>query len=347
MTRTSFGTTPQGATVERFTIRGDNGIIAKVSSYGATLVELHAPDREGRSTDVVLGFDSVDGYLTDTNPYFGATVGRVANRIAGAAFTLGDQDFRLAANEGPHHLHGGVERSFDKVLWELVSVDDTHVELRYVSAAGEEGYPGRVEASTRYELEGDTLTIEYRATTDATTPLNMTNHSYFNLSGAGSGSILQHELQLAADVSSAVDDELLPTGENLPVEGTPLDFRSPRVIGERIGELLSVPGALGYDHNFVLRGEVDGLRAAAVLHDPASGRVLELTTNQPCLQFYSGNRIDETIDGKNGERYERHGALCLEPQQFPDAVHHPEFPSILIEPGQTYRNVSRYRLTTA
>lgn len=343
MTGEPFGTTSAGEPARLYTLQARQGIVAKFTNYGATLVQLHTPDRSGALRDVVLGFDSVEGYESSENPYFGATVGRVANRIAYGAFTVGGQAYTLSQNEPPHHLHGGVARSFDKVLWRTVHADERTVEMRYVSPAGEEGYPGQVEASATYRLTDDALVVEYRAATAAVTPLNMTNHAYFNLAGAGGGTILDHELQILADDYTEVDEALIPTGETRGISGTALDFRARRRIGERIGELLDVPGALGYDHNFVLRGAPGQRRLAAVLRDPSSGRVLELSTDQPCLQFYSGNRLHAGIVGKQGQRYGSHAALCLEPQHAPDAVHHPQFPTVLVEPGRLYTHVSEYR----
>lgn len=346
MTGEPFGTTSAGEPARLYTLDNRQGVVATLTDYGATLVQLHTPDRNGALDDVVLGFDSVEGYQSPENPYFGATVGRVANRIAYGTFTLDGQEHKLAQNEPPHHLHGGAERSFDKVRWRTIHADERTVEMRYVSPAGEEGYPGQVEASAIYRLTDEALVIEYRAATDAVTPLNMTNHAYFNLAGAGSGTILDHELQILADHYTEVDDQLIPTGETTGLSGTALDFRERTRIGERIGELLEVPGALGYDHNWVLRGEPGQRRLAAVLRDPASGRVMELSTDQPCLQFYSGNRLDDRIVGKQGQPYGLHGALCLEPQHAPDSVHHPQFPTVLLEPGRLYTHVSEYRFRT-
>ena len=343
---TPFGTTAAGDEARLFTLRSGTGFTARVSDYGATLVELHVPDRGGEFADVVLGFDSVDGYASARNPYFGATIGRVANRIAHGTFVIAGDTYNLARNESPHHLHGGVSRSFDKVSWQVLEAGERHLKLRYLSAAGEEGYPGEVAATAEYRLTDDALVVEYQATTDVVTPVNMTNHAYFNLAGAGSGTILDHELQVRADTYTEVDDELIPTGEVRPVDDTPLDFRSLRRIGERLGQLSVVPGALGYDHNFVLRDGVDASSPAAVLRDPVSGRILELSTDQPCLQFYSGNRLDPPVDGKAGQQYGLHGALCLEPQRAPDAVNHPGFGAILLEPGSEYRHTSHYRFAT-
>lgn len=347
MLQRAFGTAPCGQPVTLFTLEGEGGRVARVTDHGATLVELHAPDRHGVTADVVCGFDRVDGYLSADNPYFGATIGRVANRIAYGRLPLQGSTYELAVNEPPHHLHGGAERSFDKVRWETLEQRSDEVVFRYISPDGEEGYPGEVETIASYRMDGDALVVEYRATSAAVTPLNLTNHAYLNLAGAGSGAVLGHELLLHADAYSEVDAQLIPTGRVLPVEGTPLDLREPRQIARGVAALREVPGAGGFDHNLVLRGTPGELRPAAVLHEPVSGRVLELSTDQPCLQLYSGNRMAPPITGKQGRVYGRHGALCLEPQGFPDAVNHPHLPSVLLEPGRVYVHRSRYRLTTA
>ena len=345
MASRSFGSYPDGREARLYAIEGDGGRLARVTDHGATLVELHAPDRDGALADVVCGFDALEGYLSAANPYFGATVGRVANRIAHGRFALGGTTYQLAINEPPHHLHGGAERSFDKVLWEVVEPARDAVTFRYRSPDREEGYPGNVEVLATYRFQGDTLAVTYQATTDATTPINLTNHAYLNLAGAGHDDVLGHQLAVRADTTSEVDGELIPTGRLLPVEGTPLDLRAPRPLGEGVAALRDVPGAVGYDHNLVLQGVRGELRDAAVLHDPGSGRILELATDQACLQLYSGNRMHPPITGKQGRVYGLHGAVCLEPQGFPDAVNHPQLPSVLVQPGQVYEHRSRYRLT--
>lgn len=336
----AFGTTRQGEQARLFTLHGEGGVVAKVSDFGATLVELHLPDRDGTTADVVLGFDTVEGYTSDANAYFGATVGRVANRIAGAEFELDGVRYVLASNEPPHHLHGGAERPFSHVMWRLTHLDDGSVELVHESPAGEEGYPGRVEATARYRVTGTGLEVRYAAVCDAATPVNMTNHTYWNLAGAGTGTVLDHELQVQAGHYTPCDDELIPTGGTEPVSGTPLDLRRSQPIGARIGELEHI-GAMGYDHNLVIDGEPGRARTAARLRDPGSGRVLELITDQPGLQVYSGNRLDDVV-GKAGRNYERNGGLCLEPQYHPDALHRPEFPSIVLRPGEVYEHLTLF-----
>ena len=363
-----FADPARDPSVRLLTLASDAGLVARVTNHGATLVGLDVPDRDGVAADVLLGFDTVDGYRSPANPYFGATIGRVANRIGFGRFSIAGEQFQLATNLPPHHLHGGATRSFDKVLWEVVSADDQQVTLRYTSPDGEEGYPGDVEVAATYRLTDSQLHVTYVATTDRTTPINLTNHAYLNLGGAGSGDVLDHELQILADRTTRVDDQLIPTGDETAVLGTPLDFRQPWRVGERIGALTDVPGAHGYDHNFVLGPGVGGrsgtsqacachlrhapddstaaTRRAAVLRHPPSGRVLELATNQPCLQFYSGNGLNG-IDGKHGARYDRHAALCLEPQHAPDSVNQPQWPSILLEPGATYRHETTYRFSAS
>lgn len=339
-----FGTTGDGAPTHLFTLTGDDGIVVRVSDLGATLVEVHLPDRDGVVADVALGFDTAAGYRSAANPYFGATVGRVAGRIAGAEFRLDGRSYRLAAGEPPNALHGGPERGLSKVLWDVVRADDDEVVLTYTSPDGEEGYPGNLTVTARYALRGNALEVSYEALTDAATPVNLTNHAYWNLAGAGNGTVLDHELQILASRSTPSDDELIPTGEIAPVVGTAIDFQHPRRIGDRIDEV-SAPPTLGYDHNLLLDAEGPALRPAARLRDPASGRRLELETNQPGVQLYTGNRLAGER-GKDGHVYPRFGGVCLEAQVPPDAVHRPEFPSIILRPGETYGHDSVFRFST-
>jgi aldose 1-epimerase len=339
-----FGRRRDGDRATLYTLGRGDGITAKVADHGATLVELHVPDRDGTFRDVVLGFDAVEGYESDRNAYFGATVGRVANRIAHGRFELGGRTYRLACNEPPHHLHGGAERSFDKVRWQVADRADDTLVLTYVSPDGEEGYPGRVEVTATYGVTRDTLVIEYRASADAPTPLDLTNHTYLNLRGEGEGSILDHELQVFADRALDVDNELIPTGRFVDLAGTPLDLRSPVVLGSRIREL-GTTAALGWDHHYVLRCAAAELRPAARLHDPSSGRVLDLATDQPGLQVYSGNRLVPPVRGRHGHLYDRHSGVCLEAQHYPDAVHQRDFPSIVLPPGGTYQHTTHYRFS--
>lgn len=341
-----FGKTADGTAVQRFRLTGDGGLVVEVISYGATVRSILAADAAGRSVDVVNGFDDVAGYQSDDNQYFGCTTGRVCNRIAGARFELDDQTYRLAANDGENTLHGGVERSLDKVVWQgepdLADPSVAAVDFTYFSPDGEEGFPGNVHFKVRFAVTSDnSLVIRYSATTDLTTPINLTNHSYFNLGGHGNGTILDHELSIMADAYTPTDDRLIPTGEIETVVDTPLDFRSPRRIGDRIEELTDT-AALGYDHNFVLRHPQSGVRLVARLRDPASGRTLSVLSDQPGLQFYSGNFLAGQT-GKQGKAYVHRGALCLEAQAFPDSVNQPNFPPIWLQPGGEYAQTTIYR----
>lgn len=339
---------PEGVRDRRFLLVAPSGVSALVSSWGAGLVALNAPDSGGRYADVVLGFDTAAEYASQPQLYFSCTVGRVSNRIRGASFSIGDSTYPLAANNGSNHLHGGPTRSFDRVDWDaepLASEDGPRVVFRRESPHLEEGYPGRLEVSVTYTLnERDELRMDYEARTDRTTPISLTNHSYFNLAGAGAESILGHELQVWADTYTPIDDELIPTGEIRSVDGTALDFRTPTTIGARIAELES-SGAQGYDHNYVLPEGRTAVRLAARLRDPESGRILEVLTTQPCIQVYSGNLMTHST-GKFGARYPRRSAVCLEPQGYPDSVHNPTFQSTLLDPDDIYRETIVFRLTT-
>jgi aldose 1-epimerase len=333
---------------ERFLLLAPSGVAALVSSWGANLVSLSMPGRDGTFADVVLGFDTAAGYKANADVYLGCTVGRVANRIAGASFEVDGVEYRLLPNNGRNHLHGGSFRSLDRVEWQarrLEAPDGDAVEFRYTSPDGEEGYPGNLDVSVTYTLTGtDDLRVDYRARTDRRTPVCLTNHSYWNLAGAGSGPILDHELTLDADRTTPADDELIPIGTFASVDGTALDFREPARIGDRIATFDGT-GAGGYDHNLVLREGRSTSDVAARLRDPNSGRVLELLTTQPCVQVYSGNFLSDTT-GKRGITYHRRGGMCLEPQLAPDAVHHPQFGHILLDPGEEYRESTTYRFRT-
>lgn len=339
LVREPFGTTADGEAVDIFTLRNVQGVELRVMTYGGIIVSLRVPDRNGTPGDVVLGYDSLAGYLRDS-PYFGAIVGRYGNRIAKGRFTLGGTDYQLATNNGPNHLHGGV-RGFDKVVWRAEPFEDARgvgVTLRYTSPDGEEGYPGRLEAKVTYTLtDRNAILLDYEATTDRATPVNLTQHSYFNLAGAGD--ILGHTLLLAADRYTPVDASLIPTGVLAPVAGTPFDFRTPQRIGARIGEAheqLRFGG--GYDHNWALARPDTGLALAAVLSDSLSGRTLEIRTTEPGIQFYSGNFLDGSLTGKGGTTYRHRHGLCLETQHFPDSPNQPGFPSTILEPGASYRS---------
>jgi aldose 1-epimerase len=340
-----FGKTPEGTPVEKYVL--SNGkMTVKVITYGAIVTEIDVPDRNGKLADVVLGFDNPEGYL-GSHPYFGAATGRVANRIAKAKFTLDGKEYKLAANNGPNTLHGGL-KGFDKVVWKASDVSGPAgpaVKMSYLSPDGEEGFPGNLAVSVTYTVTADNeLRIDYSATTDKATPVNITNHSYFNLAGPGAGSILGHEVMLEADLYTPVDDTLIPTGETTSVQGTPLDFTRPATLGSRIGELKGEPG--GYDHNYVLRSGGKALTLAARVTEPESGRVLEMFTSEPAVQLYTANFLDGTLKGKQGVIYKKQQAFCLEAQHYPDSANQPKFPSTILRPGSTYTQTTIYKFST-
>jgi aldose 1-epimerase len=342
-----FGKTKDGTAVEQYTLKNSRGMTAKIITYGGIITELHVPDRGGKLDDVVLGFDNLDAYLKG-HPYFGAITGRVANRIAKGRFTLDGKEYKLATNNGPNALHGGLQ-GFDKKVWKAEPVkggDGPGLKLSYVSPDGEEGYPGNLTTTVTYTLtDNNELRIDYQATTDKATPVNLTNHSYFNLTGAKSGSdVLGHVVMLNADRYTPVDATLIPTGKIEPVKGTPLDFTTPRPIGAHIKEIKADP--VGYDHNFVLNGGGGTRAPAARVIEPKTGRVLEMSTTEPGVQFYTGNFLDGTLTGKGGVVYKQYQGFCLEAHHFPDAVHHPNFPSVILRPGQTYTQTTVYKFST-
>lgn len=342
-----FGTTRDGTPVKQFTLTNANGDVVKLLSYGATLQAWDVPDKNGHVDDVVFGFDDVAGYQSDANQFFGATVGRVANRIAGGKFTVDGKEYTLAKNDGPNTLHGGVKRSLDKVVWQGKAVGSDAgdaVEFTYTSPDGEEGFPGDLSVKVTYTLtDKDALRIDYEATTDKATPVNLCNHAYFNLSGAGSPTILDHEVKLNADHYTPVDDTLIPTGEIAPVEGTVFDFRDFHAIGERVAQLDDQPGG-GYDHNFALNSQDGSLALAAVVRDPKSGRELQVFTTEPGIQFYVGNFL-RGDKGKGGKPYAYRSGFCLETQHFPNAVNEPKFAPIILHPGETYKHTCVYQVT--
>lgn len=346
--KSAFGTV-EGKDISLFTLENASGMKATVTNYGAILVSLDVPDRNGEFEDVVLGFPALDGYLKE-NPFFGAVVGRYGNRIGNAKFTLNGVEYQLAANNGPNSLHGGV-KGFDKRIWDAEPVeqdDAVGVKLTYMSADGEEGYPGNLSVTMTYLLTNDNeFAIDYSATTDKATPVNLTHHSYFNLAGQGNGDILGHELTLLADRFTPVDDGLIPTGELAPVESTPMDFRQPEKIGARINadyEQLKFGG--GYDHNWALNNSDGAMALAARVYEPTSGRVMEVMTTEPGIQFYSGNFLDGSLTGKDGKVYKHRYGLCLETQHFPDSPNKPDFPSTILEPGETYHTKTAYKFST-
>ncbi len=338
----SFGRTPDGAEVKIYTLSNTRGMTAKVTEYGGILTELWVPDRSGKPGNVVLGFDNLERYVKG-HPFFGATTGRVANRIAKGRFTLDGKEYSVAVNNGPNHLHGGI-KGFDKRVWKSRALPSTAtsvaVEFTYVSADGEEGYPGALTTTVVYTLTDDNeLRIDYTATTDKPTIVNLTNHSYFNL--GGSGSILDHVLMLNADRYTAADATLIPTGELPPVKGTGLDFTQPRRIGERIGDYMSF--AKGYDHNFVINGGGKSLTLAARVQEPKSGRQMEVWTTEPGVQLYCGNHLDGSLTGVGGAVYQQHTGFCLETQHYPDSINHPSFPTVVLRPGQTFKSTTAHR----
>ncbi|XZF13429.1 aldose epimerase family protein [Chitinophagaceae bacterium MMS25-I14] len=329
-----------GAPVYLFTFSNARGQQVSITNYGCIVTQWLAPDKQGNQSDVVLGFGSLDKYLAG-HPHFGAIAGRVANRIANGKFCIGNTEYALAVNNGPHHLHGGIN-GFDKKVWEpAVTADDT-LQLRYTSSDGEEGYPGNLDVRVTYRFTDDNeLVITFDATTDHTTPVNLTNHSYFNLSGDCSRLILNHELVIHATAYTPSDAGYIPTGEIVPVHGTPLDFMVKHAIGDRI------EAAGGYDHNFVLDHADGSIRKVAELSEAASGRRLEVFTDLPGLQLYTGNSLDGTLRTDEGKAIKKHAALCLETQGFPDAVNKPSFPSVLLHPGEHYHTTTCYRLTVS
>jgi len=341
-----FGQTKDGTAVSLYTLRNNKGAEAGICNYGGLVIFLKVPDRKGHLGDVVLGYDDLAGYLKET-PYFGALIGRYGNRIAKGKFTLDGQEYTLATNNGPNALHGGL-KGFDKVVWEpriLASLEGPSLELKYVSKDGEEGYPGTLSVTAVYTLtEDNALKVEFMATTDKDTILNLTHHSYFNL--AGKGDILNHQVMMPADKFTPVDDTLIPTGELKPVEGTPFDFRAPTAIGARIGQDdEQLKFGKGYDHNWVFNKPMGQLGLIASVYEPTSGRVMEVWSTEPGLQFYSGNFLDGTLKGKGGWVYQFRNGFCMEPQHYPDSPNHPNFPSVVLKPGEVYKNTIIYKFS--
>ena len=339
-----FGTLDDGTVVELYTLKNAKGASAKVITFGATLTELWVPDRFGKLGDVVLGFDNLQGYL-GKHPWFGATVGRVANRIAKGKFTLDGKEYSLEINDPPNSLHSG-SKDLSRVVWKAEPVherDGAAVRFTYDSPDGDEGFPGRLSVTVLYRLTNhNELQLEYTAKTDKATPVNLTNHSYFNLDG--DKNVLGEVLQLNAEKYTPVDATLIPTGEIRPVKGTPLDFTHPVAIGAHIAEMKGDPG--GYDHNFVLSADRGKLKLVASVVDPASGRKMEVWTTEPGVQFYSGNFLDGSLTGKRGIVYGKHSGFCLETQHFPDAVNQPTFPSVILRPPSVYSTQTTYKFST-
>jgi len=340
----TFGQMPDGREVDLYTLTNPDGIRARITNYGAILVSLEAPDRNGDMADITLGFDTLEGYFT-AHPYFGPIVGRYANRIDKGKFTLNNVEYTLATNDGENHLHGGV-KGFDKRLWNVEDAaatgDEAFVILSYLSADGEEGYPGNLKSTVTYTLTRDNeLKISYEAETDKATVINLTNHAYWNLAGRGTCDILGHEVMLNADNFTPVDEGLIPTGEIKSVKDSPMDFTMPMAVGSRIDQVTG-----GYDHNYVLNSGGGSLALAAKVYEPTSGRVMEIHTAEPGIQFYTGNFLDGTITGKSGKVYKKHYGFCLETQHFPDSPNKPDFPSVVLKPGQKYSTVTVHKFYT-
>lgn len=338
----TFGHTPDGREVHIFTLKNKNGITAEITNYGGIVTSLVVPDRNGVPGDIVLGFDTLEAYLAG-HPYFGALVGRYANRIANARFELGGEVYHLAANKGNNHLHGGI-KGLDKVVWDYELLPDSgenSLRLNFLSPDGDEGYPGNLYIETLFMLNNDNeLHINYKATTDKATPVNISHHGYFNLT-AGRDSVLGHELKINGSRFTGVNDEYIPTGELLMVEGTAMDFREMKPVGR---DMAIVPG--GYDYNYVLDDSQESLKIAAVLYEPVRGRRMEVLTTQPGMQLYTGNFLDGTLTGKGGIVYYQHWGLCLETQHFPDSPNQPSFPDTILNPGEEYNHTAVYRFAT-
>jgi aldose 1-epimerase len=348
ITKADFGRTPDGKPVEIYTLRNSQGAEARIFTYGGVVQSLAMPDKHGRMADIVLGFDNLQDYI-EKSPCFGALIGRYGNRIGGAKFTLAGKTYALAANNGPNTLHGGLI-GFDKVVWTARSMETRHgpaLILTYLSADGEEGFPGNLLVTAIYTLtDGNELKVEFTATTDRPTVVNLTHHSYFNLAGQGHGDVLNHLVHINADQFTPVDSTLIPTGELRPVAGTPFDFRTPTPVGARINDPNNeqIKFAGGYDDNWVLNKPAPtALSLAARVHEPVTGRTLEVWTTSPGMQFYTGNFLDGTIAGKDGKVYQHRCAFCMEPQHFPDSPNHPDFPTTELKPGETCHNVIIYK----
>jgi len=340
ITERPFGNYENQPVIE-YTLTNASGMKASILNYGGTLTKLLVPDKNGNMGDVVLGFDSFDGYMQKNDPFFGSLVGRYANRIANGKFTLDGKAYTLAANDHGNSLHGG-NKGYDKVLWQAEKIGDNSLKLTYQSKDGEEGYPGNLTATVVYTLGADnTLKLDYTATTDKPTPVNLTSHCYFNLSAGRDSTILNHQLQLNADKYTPVNDKLIPTGKIADVKGTPMDFTTAKPIGR---DIQKVKG--GFDHNWVLSKTSNSLAQVGSLYDSASGRYMEVLTTEPGIQFYSGNFLDGTLKyTKNGQKYVKHGALCLETQHYPDSPNEPAFPNTILKPGETYRHTTEYKFS--
>jgi aldose 1-epimerase len=341
-----FKTLHNGKQTSLHTLRNKNGLIAQITNYGAIIVSIYIPDRKGNLADIVLGYDNIDAYIKGNGPYMGAICGRVANRIAKGQFTLNKKAYALAVNNGPNHLHGGLT-GFSRVVWDVIKSETNSVQLRYLSSDGEEGYPGNVKVTVTYTLtDANELRLDYHATADETTIMNLASHSYFNLAGEGSGSIYNQELMINGSFFTPTDDANIPTGEIRSVKGSPMDFTSSHKIGKDIEQKdEQLKFGNGYDHNWVLNHHIGELGLAAVANDPASGRVMEIYTTQPGVQLYSANWMDGE-KGKGGKIYNQRQAFCLETQHFANAINIPHFPSVILNPGEEYRHSCVHRFLT-
>ncbi|HET9407384.1 MAG TPA: aldose epimerase family protein [Candidatus Sulfotelmatobacter sp.] len=336
-----------GKPVTLYTLTNSHGLEIRAMNYGGIILSIRVPDRKGQFADIALGHDTLQGYIPNP-PYLGAIIGRYANRIANGTFTLDGKTYTLPKNNGPNTLHGGVSRTFDKVVWDSEPVKGKNgVVFTYLSKDGEEGFPGNLKVKVTYTLtETDELVVDYEATSDKATPINLTQHSYFNLKGEGNGDILDHEVMINADRFTPVDRNLIPTGELRPVKGTPLDFTKSTKIGARIDDNYDqLTLAHGYDHNFVVNRKGEGLALAARVYEPTTGRELEVSTTQPGVQFYTGNFLDGSVTGKHGHAYQRRDAFCLETQHFPDSVNHPDFPTTILRPGETFHQTTVFKFS--
>ncbi len=344
----SFGT-QDGRPVTLYTLTNANGVEIDTMNYGGIITAIRVPDRKGQFADVVLGHEKLEGYIPNP-PYIGAIVGRYANRIANATFTLDGKAYNLPKNDGPNTLHGGSDKTLNKVVWDGEAKGKSGVSYTYLSKDGDDGFPGNLKLRVTYTLtDRNELVIDYEATTDKATPINLSQHSYFNLAGQGTGDILNHELTLNADRFTPVDKNLIPTGELRPVKGTPLDFSTSTKIGARIEDSYDqIVLGHGYDHNWIINRKAgdNGLVLAARMYEPTSGRVLEVSTTQPGVQFYSGNFLDGTVTGKQGNVYRRRYGFCLETQHFPDSPNHPDFPTTILKPGETFKSKTVFKFST-
>lgn len=343
LTFLSFSTFGAKMEFKNYVMKNKNGMEIHVTNFGGIITKIITKDKAGKAGDIVLGFDKAEDYEKNSqHPYFGSLIGRYGNRIAKGRFTLDGKEYKLAVNNGPNHLHGGI-KGFDKQFWQTEQIGANKLSLSYTSKDGEEGYPGNLKVTVTYELtENNELKIEYLAETDKATPLNLTQHSYFNLSADAGQTILDHEIMINSDEITEVDSDLTPTGKFKKVAGTEMDLTKPKKIGQDIGKIKE---GGGYDHNYVLRGKMGDLRQAATLHDPKSGRFMEVWTTEPGIQFYSGNFLDGKLKGKNGDMYAKNDGLCLETQHYPDSPNHANFPSTILKPGNKYMSSTVYKFS--